>query len=322
MTQSIQQKLNEWGKFSIPFVFLIDFECLSPKCWKLSEPIDDFKFNFQGFTNFEKTNQSHVSLKRNPILNKIPIPFVEYEKKFNSVKNEIEYGNSFLVNLTAPTKIECALNIEEIAFNSNSKYLCYLKNEFVSFSPESFVQIKNGKIFSYPMKGTIDATIPNAEYILMNDEKEIAEHATIVDLIRNDLSQVADKVRVDNFRYYEEIETQNGPIGQISSEISGELPIDYAHQIGDIIFKLLPAGSISGAPKQKTKEIILEAEGAPRGYYTGIAGYFDGVNLDSCVLIRYLQADFTYKSGGGITAQSNINLEYQEMINKIYVPTF
>jgi para-aminobenzoate synthetase component 1 len=172
------------------------------------------------------------------------------------------------------------------------------------------------------MKGTIDANLPGAKNILLNDQKEIAEHATIVDLIRNDLSSVSEKVRVNKYRYYEEIKTQNGFIGQVSSEISGILPSDYANSIGDLIFKLLPAGSVSGAPKQKTKEIIFEAEKQARGYYTGIAGYFDGTNLDSCVLIRYLQADFVYKSGGGITAQSNAEMEYQEMINKIYAPSF
>lgn len=84
----------------------------------------------------------------------------------------------------------------------------------------------------------------------------------------------------------------------------------------------MPAGSVSGAPKNKTKEIISKAELAERGYYTGVAGYFDGTNLDSCVLIRYLQANNFYRSGGGITALSNAEKEYAEMINKVYVPVF
>ena len=322
MTLTIQEKLNQWGRSKTPFVFLIDFECQHPKCWSLLDPIEEFKFNFQGFSNFEKRELLPLTLNRNPISNKRPMSFKQYEKMFNYVMNEMEYGNSFLVNLTATTKIDCALSIEDIAYHSTSKYTCYLKNEFVSFSPESFIQIKDGIIFSYPMKGTIDANLPGAKNILLSDQKEIAEHATIVDLIRNDLSSVSEKVRVNKYRYYEEIKTQNGFIGQVSSEISGILPSDYANSIGDLIFKLLPAGSVSGAPKQKTKEIIFEAEKQARGYYTGIAGYFDGTNLDSCVLIRYLQADFVYKSGGGITAQSNAEMEYQEMINKIYAPSF
>jgi para-aminobenzoate synthetase component 1 len=108
----------------------------------------------------------------------------------------------------------------------------------------------------------------------------------------------------------------------VSSKIEGTLPNNYNEIIGDIIFDLLPAGSVSGAPKNKTKEIIARAEQVERGYYTGVAGYFDGTNLDSCVLIRYLQENNIYRSGGGITAQSNVLNEYEEMINKVYVPTF
>jgi para-aminobenzoate synthetase component 1 len=172
------------------------------------------------------------------------------------------------------------------------------------------------------MKGTIDATLPNAKEILLNNQKEIAEHATIVDLIRNDLSLVAEDVTVTKFRFYEEIKTQTGVIGQISSEITGTLPDNYHAQIGDILFKLLPAGSISGAPKLKTVEIIQQVEQDERGYYTGVAGYFDGENLDSCVLIRYIDANKIYRSGGGITFQSNLADEYKEMIDKVYVPIF
>jgi para-aminobenzoate synthetase component 1 len=250
------------------------------------------------------------------------LSFEDYLQKFEFVKKEIEYGNSFLVNLTAATKIDTNLTLEMIAHNAHSKYICYLKDQFVSFSPETFIQIKNGKIMTFPMKGTIDASIPNAKELILSDIKEVAEHATIVDLLRNDLSKVAKNVRVTKYRYYEEIKIQQGTIGQVSSEIEGTLPYNYNEIIGDIIFNLLPAGSVSGAPKNKTKEIIAKAEQAERGYYTGVAGYFDGTNLDSCVLIRYLQADNIYRSGGGITAQSEVLKEYQEMIDKVYVPAF
>ncbi|MEY3208487.1 MAG: hypothetical protein RL064_518, partial [Bacteroidota bacterium] len=185
-----------------------------------------------------------------------------------------------------------------------------------------FIKINNQKIYSYPMKGTIDAHLPNAEETILNDVKELAEHATIVDLIRNDLSKVAANVKVDKFRFYEKIETQNGMLGQVSSEISGNLHANYTNHIGDILFDLLPAGSICGAPKAETEKIIFDAEQVARGYYTGIAGYFDGENLDSCVLIRYLQQNNIYRSGGGITFQSEATKEYQEMIEKVYVPIF
>ncbi len=319
MLMSIQKQLNQWGSENHPFVFLIDFECLKPMCWSLKEPINNFEYNFNGFTNIVKSKKEFDEAVH---LIKTPISFDCYQKKFNYVKAEIELGNSFLVNLTSSTKIETNLSLDDIVQNAHSKYICHLKDEFVSFSPETFIQINNGKIKSFPMKGTIDANIPNAKELILANPKEIAEHATIVDLIRNDLSMVSDNVRVSNYRYYEEIQTQEGLIGQVSSKIEGTLPENYNENIGDIIFALLPAGSISGAPKNKTKQIVNKAENAERGYYTGVAGYFDGANLDSCVLIRYLQADNTYRSGGGITSQSDLYKEYQEMINKVYVPVF
>lgn len=93
--------------------------------------------------------------------------------------------------------------------------------------------------------------------------------------------------------------------------------------MGNILFDMLPAGSISGAPKKRTIEIIKEAETHQRGYYTGIAGVFDGKKLDTCVLIRFIenqQGQLVYKSGGGITSLSHEKEEYNELIDKIYVP--
>lgn len=312
--------LNSWGKTKTPFVFLIDFECKKPRYWKLNEPIEDFKFKFPGFTNVE-TENSNIHNKELTFY-KQPITFEQYNEKFEKVKKEIEYGNSFLVNLTVETPIKINYSLAEVFNSIQTKYACWLKNEFVCFSPESFVCIKKGKIYGYPMKGTIDAKLPNAKQILINDTKELAEHATIVDLIRNDLSKVAYNVKVTNFRFYEEIKTQHTILGQISSEIEGQLPSNFNEYIGDIIFKLLPAGSVSGAPKERTKKIIFDAEQVERGYYTGVAGYFDGENMDSCVLIRYLQENAIYRSGGGITFQSDALKEYQEIVDKVYVPIF
>jgi para-aminobenzoate synthetase component 1 len=119
------------------------------------------------------------------------------------------------------------------------------------------------------------------------------------------------------------IHTNEKKLLQVSSEISGEMAEGYAASLGDIIFSLLPAGSVSGAPKKKTTEIIAAAEGIPRGYYTGIAGLFDGRNLDSGVLIRFIEKRddmYFYRSGGGITSFSDPMSEYSEMIDKIYVP--
>jgi para-aminobenzoate synthetase component 1 len=235
----------------------------------------------------------------------------------------INNGDTYLLNFTQPTPIETNLTIEEIFRISSAPYKIYLKDKFVCFSPETFVKIENGKMYSFPMKGTIDADIENAEQIILSDSKEIAEHNTIVDLIRNDMSLVAENVEVESFRFLSHIQTNNKNLWQVSSRISGDLPEKYADNIGEIIYKMLPAGSISGAPKKKTLEIIKQAENYDRGYYTGIFGYFDGKNLDSCVLIRYIEnmdGKLVYKSGGGITFLSDAEKEYDELLKKIYVP--
>lgn len=312
----MKNMLNEWGKKRDPFIFLIDFECQQPIAWKLSDVGDKVKFVFPTASNTSKKNHHTGSIE----LKTAPIDLLTYKEMFDYVKHEIEYGNSFLTNLTCRTPVTINLTLEQLFDYTSAKYSFYLKNEFVCFSPETFIQIHDNKIYSHPMKGTIDASMPNAQELILNDEKEKAEHATIVDLIRNDLSRVAKRVEVSRYRYYEEIKTNLGVIGQISSEIMGELEPDFNERIGDILFELLPAGSVSGAPKKKTLEIIKNAEKQPRGYYTGVAGFFDGKNLDSCVLIRYIDKDHVYYSGGGITSQSDLESEYSEMIKKIYVP--
>ena len=102
------------------------------------------------------------------------------------------------------------------------------------------------------------------------------------------------------------------------------MPKDWRNNLAEMLFKLLPAGSISGAPKQKTMEIIQTVENKKRGYYTGIFGIFDGANLDTAINIRFIENDNGvkyYRSGGGITAMSNLQEEYNELKQKIYVPT-
>ena len=315
--------LNNWGSNRIPFFFCVDFELEKPFAVKL-EDVDAKKivFNINGVSN-----ASPLPLAGNEAglrgLKKFPIPFSEYESKFNAILQHLEYGDSFLTNLTVKTKIETHQSLCEIFHLCNAKYKLLLNDQLLVFSPETFIQIRDGKIFSYPMKGTIDASIAAAEEVVLNDQKEKAEHITIVDLIRNDLSLVSENVHVSRFRYIDKIKTSDKDLLQVSSEVCGTLPTDYHDHLGDILTSLLPAGSISGAPKQKTIEIIAEAEEEKRGYYTGVFGYFDGKNLDSGVMIRYIEQinnHLYYRSGGGITTQSDAKTEYQEVIYKVYVP--
>jgi len=312
--------LNQWGADRVPFFFLIDFEMKKPLAFRL-EDIDanEILYSLNGFSNDKRTLKDTTNIQ----LKKFPIPFEHYQKSFDYVAWHLGYGDSFLTNLTVKTRIEMDHSLREIFLRSKAKYKLLYKDQFLVFSPETFIQIRDQKIFSYPMKGTIDASISNASTIILNDPKEKAEHITIVDLIRNDLSQVADHVTVSRFRYIDEIKTNQSTLLQVSSEVTGNLGPDYFDQLGDIIQALLPAGSVSGAPKPKTLAIIREAEGEDRGYYTGVFGYFDGTNLDSSVMIRFIEKsgdDYFYRSGGGITTQSKAQAEYEEAIQKIYVP--
>lgn len=311
--------MNLWGNQGKPFAFLIDFQLKLPVLFDLNNSSEKIWWQIPGHTNVKPNNKSATPGKWKAT----PVSFKRYKEGFNLVKEHISNGDTYLLNFTQPTRIETDISLEDIFHISKARYKIFLKNEFVCFSPETFVKIENGKIFSYPMKGTIDADIKNAEDIILNDSKELAEHNTIVDLIRNDLSLVAENVMVEKFRYLEKIRTNKRNLLQVSSRISGDLPKNYTENIGDIIFTMLPAGSVTGAPKKKTVEIINKTEKYNRGYYTGIFGIFDGKNMDSCVLIRYIEnqnGQLVYKSGGGITFLSKAASEYDEMIKKVYVP--
>ncbi|MBW6535216.1 MAG: aminodeoxychorismate synthase component I [Mariniphaga sp.] len=317
--EKIQIEMNRLGSRGKPFVFLMDF--------LMENPLIFFAETSPKKLQWQTPAKSFVSNSgKKPILeywNTFPVAFSEYKKGFDLVQQHIHNGDTYLLNFTQPTQVETNLSLDEIFQISEAPYKILFPTKFVCFSPEPFVKIENGQISAFPMKGTIDAGTKNAEELILSDSKELAEHNTIVDLIRNDLSLAAENVQVEKFRYLERIRTSNKDLWQVSSKITGDLPENYPSKIGDILFSMLPAGSISGAPKNKTLEIIREAENYERGFYTGIFGVFDGKNLDSCVLIRYLENQngrLVYKSGGGITFMSKAETEYEEMLKKVYVP--
>lgn len=327
MKQNIIDRLNHFADEKEPFLFVVNYAGTETYIRKLSEiDFDECLYDFEGITNAKR--QSLSTAAKQPMWKVHEPCFKDYTKSFETVKSNILRGNSYLANLTCKVAVDCNLPFEEIFQRAKGKYKILLKDKnnkrrFVCFSPETFVRIKEGMIYSYPMKGTIDASIPDARQVLMDDEKETAEHATIVDLIRNDLSRVAEHVRVDRYRYIDMLHTNMGDILQTSSEISGKLPSDYQKHIGDILDAMLPAGSITGAPKGKTMEIIQEAEGYDRGFYTGVMGIYNNGELNSAVMIRFLEQDGRgtyFKAGGGITSKSDCRKEYEEVLQKVYLP--
>ena len=313
-------RMDELSQQKVPFFFMIDFLVEKVEIFKEDElNKDELLIGFQNFKNYntEEQERTKIALTVNHLDKET------YRKGFEIVQKNLRLGNSYLTNYTCKTEIETNVSLKEIFYQSKAKYKVWYQDQFVFFSPETFIEIIDQKIATHPMKGTIDAAKENAAEILKNDVKEKAEHYTVVDLLRNDLSMVADAVQVDEFQRIDFIKTQQKNLYAMSSEISGKLKPEFQNKIGSIMKTLLPAGSILGAPKSKTLEIILEAENNDRGYYTGVCGWFDGKNLDSCVMIRFIEKEkgkLFFKSGGGITHLSKFADEFQEMKNKIYVP--
>lgn len=314
--------LDELSQKKVPFFFMIDF--LMENILVFSKEDLDQKRIWVDFPSYKNVESNYTITKRLYWLPK-PASQKEYQKGYDVVQRYLKRGDSYLVNYTCETPVETNYSLEEIFIVSDAKYKMLLPNDFAFFSPETFVETNCQKIFTHPMKGTIDASLPDAIEQLKNSEKEKAEHYTVVDLLRNDLSIVADCVRLDEFQRIDYLRTSYKNLYTMSSEISGILKPEFVGKVGSLMNALLPAGSILGAPKTKTLNIILEAEKYARGFYTGVAGYFDGENLDSCVMIRFMEENdgkLNFKSGGGITHLSKLADEYQEMKNKIYVPIY
>ncbi len=319
--QHFIRQADEYGGKRQPFFFLIDFEQQKPLICPLEQAAEQgIYFAIQGRHNIDWQTDLPVE----PFyLHKSPMTLAQYQAGFELVQEELQKGNSYLLNLTYATEIQTNYDLKQLFQHSQAAYKLYVQDQFVCFSPECFVRIEQDKIYTYPMKGTIDAALDNAEALLLGSPKEEREHYTIVDLMRNDLATVAQHIEVSRFRYVEKIQTARGAILQTSSEIYGHLAADWQAQIGSTLAKLLPAGSISGAPKEKTVRIIRQAEGQARGYYSGVFGVFDGDGLQSAVAIRFIErrADKLYfRSGGGITRHSRLQEEYDELLQKVYVP--
>ena len=313
--------MNNLAMQGVPFLFIIDYEGKRAVVEPENEvDANELKYCFNG-----KGNATQTAYPSNKDIEwRIEPPTeAEYQHSFNIVRNAMLAGNSYLANLTCRIGLRTNLSLTVLYNTAEARYRLWMKDKLVCFSPETFVKIAQGEISSYPMKGTAEDLSPSSTEQLLANEKEAAEHATIVDLIRNDLSMVAYDVHVERYRYVERLNTHRGPLLQTSSEIRGRLMPHLMQRPGDVIFSQLPAGSITGAPKKKTVEIIAEAENYHRDFYTGVMGRWDNGELDSAVMIRFIDqchGKLFFKAGGGITAKSNWKDEYHEVIEKVYAP--
>lgn len=205
-----------------------------------------------------------------------------------------------------------------------SPYMFYFSSEDVEIagaSPETLVKLENDKLYTFPLAGTrkrgeTEAEDQRLEQELLADEKEKAEHNMLVDLGRNDIGKISRIASVEVVKYME-IE-RFSHVMHIGSTVTGTIREDK--DAVDAVDAILPAGTLSGAPKLRACEIINELEDNKRGIYGGAIGYLDFTgNLDTCIAIRLAFAKngkVYVRSGAGIVADSVPEKEYEECINK------
>lgn len=251
-----------------------------------------------------------------------------YCKMVEKAKHYIHEGDIFQIvlsnRLSAPFE-GSLLNTYRILRTMNpSPYMFYLSGtdvEVAGASPETLVKLENGVLHTFPLAGTrprgkTEEDDKALEKELLSDEKELAEHNMLVDLGRNDLGKISKfgSVHVETLHTIEKF----SHVMHIGSTVRGEIRNDY--NAIDAIGAVLPAGTLSGAPKIRACQLIGELEHNKRGIYGGAIGYIDFTgNMDTCIAIRIAykkNGKVFVRSGAGIVADSVPEKEYQECINK------
>ncbi len=249
----------------------------------------------------------------------------EYKKKIHEIKKHIAEGNTYQVNFTLKAKFKykgkLKLLIAQLLFKQSASYTSVINEEndfIISISPELFFKTEGNKIISKPMKGTIkrginiDDDFAKSEQ-LKNSSKDKAENIMIVDLLRNDIGKLSkfNSVKAEPLFEIEKYET----LYQMTSTVVGEL---RQKSFSEIIQKLHPCGSITGAPKIRTMEIINELEKESRGVYTGTIGMINRDNFTFNIPIRTISLNKwsgvgTLGVGSGIVWDSNPLAEFEEV---------
>ena len=272
--------------------------------------------NYNDFTLEEPNKNADLFLKEN-------ITFEEYKKDIEEIKNLISNGTTYEVNYTYSNDVftnsegyNLFLNLIK---NQKTKYCAYIKNDFeeiLSFSPELFFKIENNKIITKPMKGTVKRKGEDEKEInfLKNDVKNLAENTMIVDLLRNDLSKIKNSKNITVDKLFE-VETHK-TLHQMTSTISASLD---EINLKDILSSIFPCGSITGAPKVSTMEIIDKIERYKRNIYCGAIGLIHKEKMEFSVPIRILEKKenkFQFYQGGAIVWKSDVLDEWEECKTK------
>ena len=252
----------------------------------------------------------------------------EYCEMVNKAKHYIREGDIFQAVLSNRFEANfegSLLNAYRVLRTLNpSPYMFYISSddlEIAGASPETLVKLQNGNLYTFPLAGTKPRGKTEAEDLqnekdLLSDPKELAEHNMLVDLGRNDLGRISQfgTVKVEKYLSIERF----SHVMHIGSTVQGQIRDDK--NALDAVDAVLPAGTLSGAPKIRACEIINELENNKRGIYGGAIGYLDFTgNLDTCIAIRIAfkkNGKVFVRSGAGIVADSVPENEYQECINK------
>jgi len=249
----------------------------------------------------------------------------EYEAKIERIKDYISKGDTYQVNYTLKAKFDYSgeiINfIAQLLFKQSASFTSIINEKhyfIISISPELFFKTEGNKIISKPMKGTIkrgvNFEIDSVQSMnLRNSEKDKAENIMIVDLLRNDFGKLCNynSVKAEPIFEIEKYET----LYQMTSTVSGELKYK---SFSEIITNLFPCGSITGAPKIRTMEIIHELEKEKRGVYTGTIGIINKNDFTFNIPIRTITlGKFTNKGeiglGSGVVWDSNPQAEFEEV---------
>lgn len=252
----------------------------------------------------------------------------QYCEIVEKAKYHIREGDIFQIvpsnRLSAPFEGSLFNTYRILRTINPSPYMFYFSGtdvEIAGASPETLVKLENGILHTFPLAGTrprgrTEAEDQALERELLADEKELAEHNMLVDLGRNDLGKISKfgTVQVEKLHSIE----RYSHVMHIGSTVRGEIREEY--DALDAIEAVLPAGTLSGAPKIRACQLIGELENNKRGIYGGAIGYIDFTgNMDTCIAIRiaYKKNGRVFvRSGGGVVADSVPEKEYEETINK------
>ena len=252
----------------------------------------------------------------------------EYGQMVMKAKEYIKEGDIFQVVLSNRIEADISGSLFDtyrvLRTTNPSPYMFYFSSddiEIVGASPETLVKLEDRKLYTFPLAGTRPRGKDEKEDLLLeeellSDEKELAEHNMLVDLGRNDIGRISEigSVKVEKYLSVEKF----SHVMHIGSTVTGTLREDFDELAA--IDSILPAGTLSGAPKIRACEIINELENNKRGIYGGAIGYIDlSGNIDTCISIRLAFArnnKVFIRSGAGIVADSHPNLEFSECMNK------